>query len=280
MTSKTLTTFATLTLAGALLAGCNKTAAPAATATADAAAQKPVATVNGVAISRDVFDLAAKSLASKATADLSDEQKNELLDNLISAEAVSQQAVKDGIDKKNTELAASLAFSRMQLMQQGANEAYLKGKDSTEAELKAEYDKRVSEMPKYLYKAHHILVKTEAEAKTAIARVKKGEKFEAVAKAVSLDTSGKEGGDLGEFPASTMVKPFADAVMALAKGEVTQVPVQTQFGYHVIRLDDKRDNVAPPFDGVKSQIDQLVKFNKFKAYADGLVKAAKVEKSL
>jgi peptidyl-prolyl cis-trans isomerase C len=267
-------------IAVAVLAGCSqKAAAPAAGGT-DAVTGKPVATVNGEPISRDTFEYASKNLAGKPSTELTPEQRNELLDSLIAATAISQQAAKDGLDKKG-EAAASLAISRLQLLQQAAGENYLKDKASTDAELKAEYDTQVGQMPKSQYKAHHILVKTEDEAKAAIARIKKGEKFEAVAKAVSLDSSGRNGGDLGDFfNAGSMVPPFANAVMALKKGEMTQTPVQTQYGWHVIRLDDTRENAAPPFDSVKDRVDQVVKTKKFKAYSDGLVKAAKVEKSL
>jgi len=269
-----------LIAAAVLVAGCSKQAATPAAGAADPTASKPVATVNGEAISRDTFEFAAKNLAGKPASELTPEQRNELLDSLVAATAISQQATKDGLDKKG-DTAASMAISRMQLLQQAAGENYLKDKASTDAELKAEYDAQVGQMPKFQYKAHHILVKTEAEAQAVIARLKKGEKFEAIAKAVSLDSSGKTGGDLGDFfNAGSMVAPFANAVIALKKGEITQTPVQTQYGWHVIRLDDQRPNVAPPFDSVKDRIDQLVKNKKFKAYSDGLVKAAKVEKSL
>lgn len=261
----------------AALAGCKQAATPAASADAGS---KPVATINGEVISRDTFEFAAKNLAGKPSAELTPEQRNELLDSLVAATVVAQQASKDGLDKKG-DAGAQLTLSRLQVLQQAVGENFLKDKASTDAELKAEYDAQVAQMPKYQYKAHHILVKTEAEAQAAIARIKKGEKFEAVAKAVSLDSSGKTGGDLGDFfNAASMVPPFANAVMALKKGEMTEAPVQTQYGYHVIRLDDTRENVAPPFDSVKDRVDQMVKSKKFKDYSDGLLKAAKVEKSL
>jgi peptidyl-prolyl cis-trans isomerase C len=259
----------------AALAGCKQAATPAADA-----GSKPVATINGEAISRDTFEFAAKNLAGKPSADLTPEQRNELLDSLVAATVVAQQATKDGLDKKG-DTAAQLALSRMQVLQGAAGEAFLKDKNPTEAELKAEYDTQVGQMPKFQYKAHHILVKTEADAQAAIARIKKGEKFEAVAKAVSMDSSGKDGGDLGDFfNAASMVPQFAKAVMELKKGEMTQTPVQTQYGFHVIRLDDTRENVAPPFDSVKDRVEQVVKSKKFKDYSDGLVKAAKIEKTL
>jgi peptidyl-prolyl cis-trans isomerase C len=262
-------------IALATLAGCKQAGTPAASKDDGS---KPVASINGEVITRDTFEFAAKNLAGRPSSELTPEQRTELLDSLVSATAVAQQAAKDGLDKKG-DSGAQLMLSRLQVLQQAAGENFLKDKKATDAELKAEYDTQVSQMPKYQYKAHHILVKTEDEAKAVIERIKKGEKFEAVAKAVSLDGSKQNGGDIGDFfNAQSMVAPFANAVMALKKGEMTQTPVQTQYGYHVIRLDDTRDNTPPPFDAVKDRVDQVVKSKKFKAYSDGLVKAAKIEK--
>jgi peptidyl-prolyl cis-trans isomerase C len=233
-----------------------------------------------VTISRDVYEYFAKNVAGKASAELTAEQREQLLDNLVHAEVVAQQAVKDGLDKKG-DTAAMLALSRLQYLQQASSENFLKDRKATDAEIKTEYDVQVAALPKTQYKAHHILVKTEAEAQAAIARIQKGEKFEAVASQVSLDSSRANGGDLGDFFApSAMVKPFGDAVVALKKGEMTTKPVQTEFGWHVIRLDDTRETAAPPLDSVKNQIEQMVQTKKFNAYGDELLKAAKVEKSL
>jgi peptidyl-prolyl cis-trans isomerase C len=256
------------------LAACNQAAPPAADE-----ATKPVATVNGTVVSRDMYEYFAKNISGKASKDLTEEQRSQLLDNLVRAEIIAQQAAKDGLDKKG-ETAALLSLSRLQLLEQAASESYLKDRKATEAELKAEYDTQVAALPKTQYKAHHILVKTEAEAKDAIERIRKGQKFETVAKAMSLDSSGANGGDLGDFFApAAMVKPFGDAVVALKKGEMTQTPVQTEFGWHVIRLDDTRETSAPPFDAVKERVEQIVQAKKFKAYGDELLKTAKVEKT-
>jgi peptidyl-prolyl cis-trans isomerase C len=135
-------------------------------------------------------------------------------------------------------------------------------------------------MPKTEYRARHVLVQTEDFAKAVIARINKGERFEDAAKRDSLDGSKERGGDLGWFTPQTMVKPFADAVMALKKGEMTQAPVQSQFGWHVIKLEDTRDVQPPPFDQVKDQLNNVVLAKKFKTYADELKKTAKIENKL
>jgi peptidyl-prolyl cis-trans isomerase C len=253
---------------------------PKAATTADAPA-KPVATVNGVAISRETFDFFIKSNTGKASSELTVAQREQALDGLISAEVVSQQAVKDGLDKKG-DAPSLMTLSRWQTLQGAAAEAYLKDRKPTDAELKAEYDTQVAAIPKHQYKAHHILVKTEPEAQAVLARLKKGEKFEAVAKDVSIDPSGKNtGGDLGDwFSPATMVKEFSGALAAMKKGEVSAAPVQSEFGFHVIRLDDVRESAPPPFDSVKDRLVNIVQQKKFKTYVDDLQKTAKIEKTL
>ncbi|MCC7464294.1 MAG: peptidylprolyl isomerase [Gammaproteobacteria bacterium] len=239
---------------------------------------KPIAVVNGTAISRDIFEFYAKNVAGKPSAELTAEQRSQLLDNLVRAEAVAQQAEKEGLDKTG-DTAAQLFLTRLQVLEAAKSEAYLKDKKATDDEVRAEYDKRVAAMPKTQYKARHILVSSEEAGKSIIAQLKKGAKFEDLAKAASLESSKSSGGDLGWFNASGMVKPFADAVAALKKGEVTAAPVKTQYGWHVIRLDDTRETPVPPLDQVKSQVEQLVLQEKWKAYGDDLVKSATVEKN-
>jgi peptidyl-prolyl cis-trans isomerase C len=241
---------------------------------------KPVATVNGTEISRAAYDFYVKSVAGKPSSDLSSEQRSQLLDALLRAEVVAQQAEKDGLDKSG-DSASQMFLMRLQVLEQAKSEAYLKDKKATDAEIRDEYDKRVAALPKTQYKAHHILVSSEDAAKAIIAQLKKGAKFEDIAKTQSSDPGAKNnGGDLGWFNPSGMVKPFADAVAALKKGETTSAPVKTEYGWHVIRLDDMRDTPIPPLEQVKTQVEQLVLQNKWKSYGEDLLKAAKVEKNL
>ena len=139
---------------------------------------------------------------------------------MVRAEAVAQQAEKEGLDKQG-DAPPSLALARLQILEQAAMTNYLKDHKATDAELKAEYDSQVAAMPKTQYKARHILVKTKEEAKQIIAELKKGAKFEKLAADHSLDGSKTNGGDLGWFSPGNMVKPFADAVAQLKKGETT-----------------------------------------------------------
>jgi peptidyl-prolyl cis-trans isomerase C len=169
---------------------------------------------------------------------------------------------------------------RLEVLQRAVQANYLKDKTPTEAELRAEYETQVAQMPKTEYRARHILVQTEEFAKVAIDRINKGAKFDDIARRDSLDGSKERGGDLGWFTPQTMVKPFADAVMTLKKGQMTQTPVQSQFGWHVIKLEDSRDVQPPPFEQVKDQLGNVVLAKKFKTYADDLKKTAKIENKL
>jgi peptidyl-prolyl cis-trans isomerase C len=238
-----------------------------------------VATVDGATLTRGTIDFYVKAATGKSSGDLSPEQRQEALDSLVRMQLVASQAQKDGLDK-DKEIAAALDLSRLDVLQRGLQAKYLKDKAPTDQELRAEYETQVSQMPRTEFRARHILVQTEAFANDMMARLKKGEKFEAVAAKESLDSSKERGGDLGWFSPATMVKPFADAVMALKKGETTPAPVQTQYGWHIIRLDDTREVQPPPFDQVKAQLSQVVLAKKFKGYSDELLKTAKVEKKL
>jgi peptidyl-prolyl cis-trans isomerase C len=133
-------------------------------------------------------------------------------------------------------------------------------------------------MPKTEYHARHILVASEASAQKIIERLNKGEKFEALAKSESLDSSKNNGGDLGWFTPGRMVPEFAGAVMALKPGEYTHNPVQTQYGWHVIQLLETREVTPPPFDQVRQRLVQVVQAKKFRIYQDELMRNAKVEK--
>jgi Parvulin-like peptidyl-prolyl isomerase len=238
-----------------------------------------VATVNGKPISREFFEFYAKGMAGQDSAALSPEQREQLLDALIRAELVAQQAEKDGLTKE-TQTAALLHVSRLNVLQQAASQRLLQENEATEEELRAEYEAQIAQLPKHEYRARHILVATEEFANNLVKRLEKGEDFAKLAEKESLDSSKMNGGDLGWFRPDTMVKPFADAVVALKPGEFTRKPVQTQYGWHVIRLEETRDLAPPAFDEVRNRVEQIVNAKKFNAYIEELAKNAKIEKSL
>jgi peptidyl-prolyl cis-trans isomerase C len=259
------------------LVGCNKSATPPAATSATATA-KPLAVVNGTPIERPMFDYFVKYAASKSTAELTPAVRNQLLDSLIAAVAVSQQAQKEGLDKTG-DTPYVLEINRLQILQQADSERYLKDKPPTDAEIKAEYDAQVAAFPHTQYHARHILVTSQAQAAQIIDQLHKGAKFEDLAKQDSIDSSKAQGGDLGWIAPGSVVKPFADALANLKKGEVTAVPVQTQYGWHIIQMLDTRETPVPPLEQVKDQVAQYVQRKKFHAYEDQLLKTAKVERN-
>lgn len=247
-------------------------------ASADPSAQ-PVAIVNGEPISRAVWELFVKTrTGGGAAADLDAEQQKETLDSLIEMYIAAQQAEKDGLASGET--GARLELMRQSSLADLAGQKYLEGKEVTPEDLRAEYDKQIAQMPNTEYKARHILVDSEEKAREMIAGLDKGEKFETLAEQNSSDSSAKDGGDLGWFAPARMVKPFADAVEKLEKGAYTKEPVQSRFGWHVIKLEDTRPIQPPSYEAVESQLGQLVRQSKFQAYLDSLMATAKVERKL
>jgi peptidyl-prolyl cis-trans isomerase C len=265
-------TVATITL---VLAACGKgqqtTTPPAA---ADKPAIPPVAVVDGTPISREAYDDYLKSLLrGKPATDLTADDKNQVLDQMINMQLLAAQAEKDGLDK-DQDVMTRIAMLRTQVLTDAAVQKYVKANDPTDAELHAAYDAAAD---KTEYHAAHILVASKEKAEQLIKKLKGGAKFEDVAKAESTDTSKAQGGDLGWFTTARMVKPFGDAVKALKKGEMTAEPVQTQFGWHIIKLEDTRDQA---FEQMKPQLSNGVMKAKMQAYIESLKKNAKIEKKL
>jgi peptidyl-prolyl cis-trans isomerase C len=239
----------------------------------------PVATVDGRTIGRDTYEFYVKGVANKASTELSAEQRDQALENLIRAQVIAEEAEKEGLSK-DKDTAALLELSRLNVLQQALSDKYLKDKKATEQEVRAEYETQIAGMSRQEYHAKHILVATSSFAEKLVKDLEKGAKFEDVAKRESMDSSKDNGGDVGWFTPDRMVKPFADAVLALKPGEFTHTPVQTQYGWHIIKLEETRDVAPPAFDQVKGRLEQMVQAKKFKTYVDGLMKTAKVEKKL
>ncbi|MBV8496668.1 MAG: peptidylprolyl isomerase, partial [Gammaproteobacteria bacterium] len=195
----------------------------------------PVATVNGAPITRDFYEFYIKGLSGgKTSADLTAQQRTLVLDNMIRAKLIEQQAAKDGLDRTG-EAPFLLEAARWNVLQQISSDHYLKDRKPTEQELRAEYETQIASLPKLEYHARHILVATQPFAERVVKQLEGGEKFDEVARKESMDAK-DSGGDLGWFTPDRMVKPFADAVLALKPGEFTHTPIHTQFGWHVIEL--------------------------------------------
>ncbi|WGS85189.1 peptidylprolyl isomerase [Methylomonas sp. UP202] len=264
-----------LILAGtALLYGCTQEKAQeAAPAAPTVSKEDAVASVNGTYIGKKTLETLEKEISERSQGQSF--PKEQLLEELIQRELLIQLAVQKQLDK-SPEVMERLATIRNSLLSQAALQDYLKSNPVSDEEIKAEYDSKMANAGNE-YKASHILVKTEDEAKKLIAELDKGGNFAELAKKNSIDPMGSEGGDLGWFTADRMVPPFSEAVVALENGKYTKQPVQTQFGWHVIFREDSRAVTPPPFDAVKEQLRPMLQRQKAQAMIENLRKSAKVE---
>jgi peptidyl-prolyl cis-trans isomerase C len=242
---------------------------------------EPVASVNGTSISRNVYDIYLKAvLQGKDPSTLNQQQKEAALDALIRLELIAQQADKNGLDKE-PRTADLIELYRMNAIQQAFGENFIKENKPTEAELKKEYDSQVAQMQHTEYHVEHILVPTADAATAIIGNLNKGAKFEDEAKKSSTDPSKSQGGDLGWMrPDNSVAKPFGEAMASLKPGEYTHVPVQTQYGWHIIKVVETRPLAPPPYEGTKDQLSQIVLERKYKAYLDGLLAKSQIDKKI
>ena len=235
-----------------------------------------VAIVNGKPVPKARVDALAAQVA-KSGRPVSPDLLNQIKDEVIAREIFMQEAAKRGLDATD-DYKTQMELARQTILIRELFADYQKKNPVTDADAKAEYDKFVAANGGKEYRARHILVEKEADAKAIIANLKKGAKFEDIAKKQSKDPgSGANGGDLDWANASSYVPEFSEAMTKLAKGQVTQVPVKSQFGFHVIRLDDVRDAQLPKFDDVKAQIQQQLQQQKLSQFQDELRTKAKVE---
>lgn len=238
-----------------------------------AGAADAVAKVNGVTIPQIKLDLLVKSATAQGQPD-SPELRKRIRDELVNRELLVQEALKKGLDK-SPEIATQIELQRQGLLINAYLQEHFKANPVSEEMMKKEYETAKAQTGGKEYKARHILVKQEDEAKQIIAQLKKGASFEKLAAEKSEDTGSKgKGGDLDWSPPNRYVKPFSDALVKLKKGQLTDTPVQSPFGWHVIRLDDERPFKAPGFDEVKGSIQQTLQNQAVqKAIADLRAKA-------
>jgi peptidyl-prolyl cis-trans isomerase C len=236
----------------------------------------PAAKVNGASIPQYRFEAAVKSRIAQGQQD-SPEMRKGIRDALINQEVVAQEAIKRGLDKVPL-VAARLELDRQTALVNAYFEDHLRRNPITDDMLRKEYERLKPELPAREYKVRHILVEKEDEAKNIIAQIRKGGSFEKLAGEHSKDPGSKaRGGDLDWAPAERYVKPFAEAVARLKKGAMTEAPVQTDFGFHIIRVDDERATKIPSFEEAKPQLQQLVQTQVVQRAISELRAKAKVE---
>lgn len=235
-----------------------------------------VAIVNGKPVPTARVEALAQQLA-KAGRPVSPEMMGQLKEEVIARELFMQEAQRQGLDA-NDDFKAQMELSRQAILIRELFGTFQKNNPVTDDEIKAEYDKFVAANSGKEYRARHILVEKEEQAKAIIASIKKGAKFEDIAKKQSKDPgSGANGGDLDWASPGNYVKEFSDAMVKLTKGKLLDTPVKSQFGYHVVRLDDVREVKFPSMEEVKPQIAQQLGQQKLMKFQEDLRAKAKIE---
>lgn len=258
-------------------APAGQAAPPAAAAPAKPAPDTVVATVDGVNVTEADLDLALADLDEQFARLPQEQRRAAALSALVEIKLLANEAKSKGLDKDPDYV------RRMDFLVERSLHAQTIQKEVTDKitdeEMRARYDKEMAAKPPgNEVKARHILVKTKEEAQAIVKDLDAGKKFEDIANEKTTDPSGKGiGGDLGYFSAGQMVPEFEKAAFALNPGEYTKEPVQTQFGFHIIKVDDKRQQQPLAFDEVKDQVKNLVLRDKYLAKVKELRTAAKVD---
>lgn len=246
--------------------GTSGSAAPALTG-------EVVATVNGKTITQDVLDVYTGQRAAKAHN--SEADRETILNELVALELMRQEADAKGLASQPV-VAATLNQLERSTLAGAAIKSFMEANPVSEEDARKFYDAQVG-VPGKEYKARHILVETEDQAKDIIAQLDKGADFAELAKEKSTGPSGPSGGELGWFGAGQMVKPFADAAATMDKGTYSKTPVKTEFGWHVIMLEDVRDSTPPPFDDVKERLKLVLANQKLQQHLSQLRESASVD---
>lgn len=235
----------------------------------------PVAMVNGQPISKALFEIYAQQRQRQMGDIDSPEARKALIDELVIQELLVQKAEEQNL-AQDPETAMQLELIRRNLLATAALRRQLQEQPPGEEAVKEVYQEATAKQEKE-YKASHILVESEEKAKEIIEQLNKDADFAELAKKHSKDTSAEHGGDLGWFTAEVMVQPFSETVTKLEKDEFTKQPVQTQFGWHVIKLEDIRDATPPSIDELRPQIVQRLQSQMINDYLEKLREQAKVE---
>ena len=239
-------------------------------------AAQNLAIVNGKAVPKERAEV-LKQQVERSGRPVTPELENQIKEEVIAREIFMQEAQKRGLEG-SADYKAQMELARQTILIRELFADFQKNNPVTDAEIQAEYDKFVAANAGKEYKASHILVEKEDEAKAIIAAIKKGGKFEDIAKKQSKDPgSGARGGDLDWASPNSYVAEFTEALVKLEKGKMTQTPVKSQFGWHVIRLDDVREAQLPKLEEVKPQIAQQLQQQKLAKFQEDLRAKAKVE---
>jgi peptidyl-prolyl cis-trans isomerase C len=235
-----------------------------------------VATVNGKPIPAAKVDQVVKQVVAQGKATDSPQLREAIKKDLIGREVLIQEADKQGIGTR-PEVKNSIDNARQSIIINAMLADYIKKNPVKDADIKAEYDKYKAQVGDKEYHARHILVGTEDDAKAIIAKLKGGAKFEDLAKQSKDPGSAGNGGDLDWASPASFVPEFSKAMTSLQKGAITETPVKTQYGYHVIKLEDSRPAKVPPLEEVKQQVAEQLQQRKLAAFREQLMAKAKIQ---
>jgi peptidyl-prolyl cis-trans isomerase C len=236
----------------------------------------PIATVNGVAVPRARSDLLMQQQASRGMPD-NDQSRAMVRDELINREVIAQEAQRTGFTK-DPEVQAQVDMARQEALVGAYIRDWVKKHPVTDAEVQKEYERVKAQAGDKEYKARHILVETEDQAKSLIAELKKGAKFDELATKNSKDPgTAQRGGDLDWNVPGQYDRQFSDAMIKLEKGRYTEAPVRTRFGFHIIQLDDVRAVKFPALNEVRQRLSQQIAQNRIEELVKSLRAKAKVE---
>jgi peptidyl-prolyl cis-trans isomerase C len=234
-----------------------------------------VATVNGTPIAESVLRVYAMASGRKSFDELSAEDRGKLIDDLVGVELLAQQAEKDGVTGSRT-LAAQLELQRLQLMARAMATSYLEKNPATDADLQKVYEENLPRLTAQQYKTRHILVDTKAEAEQVIAQLRAGKPFADLAKERASGKTGPNGGDLPWFTAESMNPQIVAAVVSMKVGSFSEEPIQTEYGYHVLILDDTRKGEAPTMESLRKDLTTAVERKRVDDYIKTLRAGAEV----
>lgn len=244
-------------------------------ASANYLGESVTATVNGMPVHESVYRLYAINRTQQEFTDLNDDQKQAILDELTQVYLLASEAENRSLDEER-KIAAEIELQRLNTLARNMVNRWRENNPISEVDLREEYEKRIAEFATTEYKARHILLNTEEEAKAVISDLAGGADFAELAKERSTGPTGPNGGDLGWFGANTMVKPFGDAVKSMEKGSTSSEPVQTRFGFHVIALEDTREVEAPGLDQVRAEISTRLESERIEAFIEELKSKATI----
>ncbi len=234
-----------------------------------------IGTINGVEVPESLFRRLSLDTIQKPADDLTPEERAAMVDRLVTFQLAAGDGERLALHQERS-IAASLELARLQVLANAAVERHLEDNPPSEAELRDLYEQRIENLSGTEYKARHILVETEDEASDLIEQLDGGADFAELAQEFSTGPTGPNGGDLGWFAPDRMVAPFSAAVQALEVGSHSPEPVQTQFGWHVILLEETRDQQPPGIESMRVELTTIAQQQRVQSYLQGLREAAEI----